>query len=100
MRRIVTLLVLSAATLLACNAAAQETQNAAPPPRHITLSEAVQLALKHNHDIRIADYAIEEKEHAKRADKSQYFPSIRNDSMFAHATDTELIQMFIEFTTL
>jgi outer membrane protein TolC len=53
----------------------------------------VQLALKHNHDIRIAGYTVEEKEHAKRVAKSSYFPSIRNDSNFMHATDTELIEL-------
>jgi outer membrane protein TolC len=93
MKRIVTLLVLSTATLLACNAAAQETQNAAPPPRHITLSEAVQLALKHNHDIRIAGYTVKEKQDAKEVARSSYLPSIRNDSSFMHATDTELIEI-------
>jgi outer membrane protein TolC len=76
----------------ACTAAAQETVNTAPP-RHFTLQEAVQLALKHNHDIRIAGYKVDEKQQAKRAAKSSYFPSIRNDSGFMHATDTELIQI-------
>lgn len=72
--------------------AAQETSNALPP-RHLTMLEAVQLALKHNHDIRIAGYQVEEKEHAKRKDKSQYFPTIRNDSSFMHATNTQLIEI-------
>jgi outer membrane protein len=72
--------------------AAQETGNAVPG-RHITLPEAVQLALKHNHDVRIAAYSVEEKQHAKEAAKSSYFPSIRNDSSFLHATDTELIEI-------
>jgi outer membrane protein TolC len=76
----------------ACTAAAEETGNTAPP-RRITLPEVVQLALKHNHDIRIAGYSVEEKEHAKQAEKSQYFPSIRNDSNFLHLTDTQLIEI-------
>jgi outer membrane protein TolC len=76
-----------------CIAAGQETSNTAPPPRQITLQEAVQLALKHNHDIRIAGYTVEEKEHAKQVAKSAYFPTIRNDSSFMHATDTELIEI-------
>jgi outer membrane protein len=87
------LFVLAATVLSACIAAAQETSNTAPPPRQITLQEAVQLALKHNHDIRIAGYTVEEKERAKQVAKSSYFPSIRNDSSFMHATDTELIQI-------
>jgi len=51
------------------------------------------LALKHNHDVRIAGYAVEEKRQAKEVAKSSYFPSIRNDSSFMHVTDTELIQI-------
>ncbi len=86
-------LALSAAAFFACLAAAQEANQTAPPPRHISLPEAVQLALKHNHDVRIAGYTVDEKESAKRAAKSSYFPSIRNDSGFMHATDTELIQI-------
>jgi outer membrane protein TolC len=93
MKRNAALFVLAATAFSACIAAAQEINNTAPPPRHITLQDAVQLALKHNHDVRIAGYAVEEKQHAKQAAKSSYFPSIRNDSSFMHATDTELIQI-------
>jgi len=87
------LFLLAATAFFACRAAAQEISNSAPPPRQITLQEAVQLALKHNHDIRIAGYTVEEKKRAKQVAKSSYFPSIRNDSSFMHATDTELIQI-------
>jgi outer membrane protein TolC len=88
------LFVLLAGTAFSvCIAAAQETNNTASPPRHITLQEAVQLALKHNHDIRIAGYTVEEKERAKQVAKTSYFPSIRNDSSFMHLTDTQLIQI-------
>ncbi len=87
------LFVLAATAFAVCIAVAQEISNTAPPPRPITLQEAVQLALKHNHDIRIAGYTVEEKKRAKQVAKSSYFPSIRNDSSFMHATDTELIQI-------
>ena len=62
--------------------------------RHITIHEAVQLALQHNHHIRIAGYKVDEKQHAKEVAKSGYFPSIRNDSTFVHLTDTQLIQIY------
>ena len=75
-----------------CLAWAEETGNT-PPSRHMTLPEAVQLALKHNHDIRIAGYTVEEKRQAKEVAKSSYFPSIRNDSSFMHVTDTQLVQI-------
>src|ERR1700690_1036433 len=84
--------LLVAMAFLACAGAAQETSNSVPP-RHITLQQAVQLALNHNHDIRIAGYTVEEKRQAKEVAKSSYFPSIRNDSTFMHVTDTELIQI-------
>ena len=61
--------------------------------RHITLQEAVQLALKQNHNVRISGYKVEEKEHAKEAAKSAYFPTIRNESSFVHLTDTQLVQI-------
>src|SRR5260370_35425063 len=86
------LFLMVAMAFSACMVAAEETGNT-PTPRHITLPEAVQLALQHNHDIRIAGYTVEEKRHAKEVAKSSYFPSIRNDSSFMHVTDTQLIQI-------
>ena len=93
MKRNVTMFVITAMILGVSLAASQEASNTGPLPRHITLLEAVQLARKHNHDIRIAGYSVQEKERAKRAAKSFYFPSIRNDSSFMHATDTQLIEI-------
>ena len=93
MKRNAALFVVAATAFSVCIAAAQEKSNSSPPPRQITLREAVQLALQHNHDIRIAGYTVDQERHAKDAAKSAYFPSIRNDSNFMHATDTELIQI-------
>ena len=72
---------------------AEDPGNTAPP-RHITLHEAVQLALHNNHLVRINQFKVDEKQHAKQAAKSEYFPSIRNDSNFVHLTDTQLIQIY------
>jgi outer membrane protein TolC len=69
-------------------AAAQENRTG---PRHITLEEAVQLAVKHNHAIRIAGYKVEEKEHAKSVARSSYFPILRNDSGVLRVTDFQFI---------
>ena len=90
MKRNAALFLLMAMAFSSCLAAAEETGNTAPS-RHMTLQEAVQLALKHNHNIRIAGYTVEEKQQAKEFAKSSYFPSIRNDSSFMHVTDTQLI---------
>jgi len=62
-----------------------------PGPRHITLEEAVKLALQHNHIVRIAGYKVEEKEHSKEVARSAYFPTVRNDSGVARLTETQFI---------
>jgi outer membrane protein TolC len=64
-----------------------------PSGRRITLHEAVQLALQHNHNIHLAEYKVQEQQHAKEVAKSAYFPTIRNDSHFIYLTDTQLIQI-------
>ena len=61
--------------------------------RHVTLQEAVQLALQHNHLVHIAEYKIQEKEHAREIARSAYFPTIRNESNFVRLTDTQLIEL-------
>jgi outer membrane protein TolC len=85
-------LFLLMATALSCSFSSAQT-GSTTPSRRITLREAVQLALKHNHNVRIAGFAVDEKQHAKEAAKSSYFPSIRNDSSFLRITDTQLIQI-------
>ncbi len=85
-------LFLLMATALSCSFALAQT-GGTPPSRRITLREAVQLALKHNHNVRIAGFAVDQKQHVKDAAKGSYFPSIRNDSSFVRVTDTQLIQI-------
>ena len=63
------------------------------PPRVITLREAVELALKHNHVVRLAEAEVEEHEHVKEAAKSAYFPLVRNEANVAHVSDTQLIEL-------
>jgi len=70
-------------------ASAQEAKTAGQ--KSITLDEAVQLALKHNHYVRLEQYRVEESQHAKDAARSSYFPDIRNQSTVGHLTDTEFI---------
>jgi outer membrane protein TolC len=60
-------------------------------PRSMNLQQAVELALEHNHDVRISSLKVEEDEHAKEVARSAYLPTIRNDSLFAHVTDTQFI---------
>lgn len=68
-------------------------QNETAAPRRISLHDAVELALQHNHVIRIAKSAVDEKKSAKDVARSAYFPVVRNDSLFVHVTDTQLIDI-------
>jgi outer membrane protein TolC len=73
-------------------AAVAQTTNAAVP-RAITLPEAVDLALQHNHVVRLAALKVSEQEEVKAVAKSAYFPSVRADSNFVRVTDTQLIEI-------
>ncbi|PWT81148.1 MAG: hypothetical protein C5B57_11075 [Blastocatellia bacterium] len=61
--------------------------------RRLTLSEAVDLALQHNHSLRIVRSSVEEKERVKDIAKSGYFPVVRNDTNLIHLSDTQLIEI-------
>lgn len=73
------------------SALGQQTNSAAP--HTLNLHEAVELALKHNHVVRIASLHVEEEQHAKEVARSAYLPTIQNDSKFFHVTDTQFIQI-------
>ena len=82
------------ATLWLCGALAASpafSQQAKISPRQLSLDEAVQLALKHNHAVRLATYHVDEAQRVKDAARSSYLPSIRNDTVVGHLTDTQFI---------
>jgi outer membrane protein TolC len=78
-------------SLVVVAASVAQDSAATATPRRITLQEAVQLALRHNHVVRIAGFQVEEKEHAKNVARSSYFPKLRNDSSVRNLSDTEFI---------
>jgi outer membrane protein TolC len=80
--------LVSVFSLLMVAAAQQPESNVS---RRLNLHEAVELALRHNHVVRIATLHVEEEQHAKEVARSAYLPTIKNDSAFAHATDTQFI---------
>jgi outer membrane protein TolC len=59
----------------------------------ITLGEAVALALDHNHAVRIAAHEVEQQAQAKAAARSAYFPTLKNDSVMLHVTDTQFVEI-------
>jgi outer membrane protein TolC len=74
-----------------CAAFAQQSEPAAA--RRITLREAVDLALAHNHGVRLAQLAVDEKDRAKAVARSDYFPQVRNETTLVHLTDTQLVEI-------
>ena len=82
---------LTAAALFMGAVLAQGQQTDSTAPRTISLHEAVELALRHNHTVRIAALHVEEEQHAKEVARSAYLPNIWNASTFGHSTDTQFI---------
>ena len=80
--------LVSVLSLLTFASAQQPASNVS---RRLNLHEAVELALNRNHAVRIAALHVEEEQHAKEVARSAYLPTLRNDSMFAHVTDTQFI---------
>jgi outer membrane protein TolC len=58
----------------------------APQTRHLTLTEAVHLAISQNRDLKIARLKVVEYEQNKAANRASYFPEIKNQSTVAHTT--------------
>lgn len=84
-------LILATLSLVGAPAAGQTTNS--PSTRLMTLREAVDLALQRNHVVRLAGLEVEEHEHLKEVARGAYFPSLRNDSILAHVSDTQLIEI-------
>ena len=59
--------------------------------QHMDIRQAVKLALKNNHEVRLTTLKIDEDKRAKEVVRSAYYPVLRNDSAFTHVTDTEFI---------
>lgn len=78
-------------SVCACTAFAQQSEPATA--RRITLREAVDLAVAHNHVVRLAQLSADEKDRVKEVAKSAYFPQVRNDTTLVHLTDTQLIEI-------
>ena len=84
---------LLAAILCLVNRLALGQQADSPRPRVITLREAVDLALQHNHAVRLATLKVHEQEHVKGVAKSAYFPTVRNDTNLVRVSDTQLVEI-------
>jgi outer membrane protein TolC len=73
--------------LLALLAAAQGAIAQSNAPMPLTLSQAIDLALKQNRDLKLAQLAVVDSQHKKEAARSAYFPHISNQSGVLHITE-------------
>jgi outer membrane protein TolC len=54
---------------------------------HLTLPDAIDLALKQNRSLGLARLAVVDREHKKEVARSAYFPNIKNESSVLHITE-------------
>lgn len=79
------------AVVLACSLAVAA---AAPgQERKLTLKEAIDLATRQNHTLKVASFALAAEQQKRRIAQSSYFPSITNESNFLHITDLQRIEV-------
>jgi outer membrane protein TolC len=69
------------------------TSQYAAEVRHLTLTEAVHLAISQNRALKIARLKVAENQQKKAGERSAYFPSLRNDSNILHVTDLQNINI-------
>jgi len=74
-------------SVLALLVAAQSVMGQNNAPMQLTLSQAIDLALKQNRDVKLAQLAVVDSQHKKEIARSDYFPHIRNQSSVLHITD-------------
>ena len=58
-------------------------------PMEFTLSQAIDLALQQNRQIKLAQLAVADSKHKKAIARSDYFPHINNESAILHITELE-----------
>jgi len=77
--------ILATAVIFLCSGNPALTKEA----RHITLSEAVRLAVEQNRVLKIARFKVKENEERKSVARSDYFPTITNQSNALHISELQ-----------
>lgn len=81
-----------AVVVTACVLLAGGREASAEPVKHaLTLSQAVELALKQNSALKIARLKVEENDQKIVSARSQYFPQLFNNTKYVGLTDKQLI---------
>jgi outer membrane protein TolC len=60
---------------------------------HLTLNDALHLAISQNRTLKIARLKVVETEHKKAGERSGYFPAITNESNALHITDLQFVEI-------
>jgi outer membrane protein TolC len=61
--------------------------------KKLTMAEAVELALKQNRNLKIARFKVQEAQEEKAGAKSQYFPTLSNETNLLHITELQDIDI-------
>ena len=64
-------------------------QQSPPPPIRLTLDQAIDLALKQNHSVRLGSLQIEQMQSKKDEARSNYLPQIKSSGGTLHVTELE-----------
>jgi outer membrane protein TolC len=65
----------------------------AAEPRHLTLTDAVHLAIAQNRALKIARLKVLENEQKKAGERSGYFPTLTNQSNVLHITELQQLDI-------
>jgi outer membrane protein TolC len=80
-------------TAMAALAVLTATSSSAADARHLTLKEAVHLAIGQNRALRIARLKVRENQEKQRREHAGYFPLLSNQSNALHFTDLQIIEL-------
>jgi outer membrane protein TolC len=69
------------------------TSSLAADVRHLTLQEAVHLAISQNRALRIARLKVRENRQRQKGEHAGYFPQLTNQSNALHITDLQIIEL-------
>jgi outer membrane protein TolC len=81
---------MTAMTALAVFAA---PSSSAADVRHLTLTEAVHLAISQNRALKIARLKVRENQEKRKREHAGYFPDLTNQSNALHITDLQIIEL-------
>jgi outer membrane protein TolC len=74
-----------------CCFAAQQPGTAVSGPRKMSLTEAIDLALKNNHSLIIGAAKTDETRSARRKAAADYYPQVSNSSTYTRLTETDVL---------